>query len=104
MLKIITLVTLLVLSSAVFDIMHFGAIPHSDTVPSQQTNARAILSAIIAANASDGERVVVIPNKKFFSYPVRVEHVNNITISIYGKLIASKNVAHWPTQPNSKYY
>lgn len=101
MLKIISLAAMLVLATSVFDIMHFGAIPHSDTVPDQQTNSRAILAAIKAANASEGERVVVIPNKKFFSYPIRVEYAHNITISIYGKLIASKNVAHWPRQPNS---
>lgn len=72
MLKVLSIALMLVLSTSLFNILDFGAIPHSDTVPDQQANARAILKAIIAANSSLLDRVVLIPNKKFFSYPVRV--------------------------------
>jgi hypothetical protein len=98
MLKILLLTTLLVLGSSVYDILSFGAVPNSDTVHDQFINAEAILKAIQAANSSQGERVVRIPNKKFYSMPIRIEYVHNITITIMGKLIASKSVKHWPLQ------
>jgi hypothetical protein len=47
---------------------------------------------------------VRIPAKKFYSMPVRVENVHNITILILGKWVASKNVKHWPKQPGKSGY
>lgn len=70
--RTIFLLLCIVLCSSVYDILDFGAIPHSDTVQDQQLNAKAILEAIKAANMSDGERVVRIPDKKFYSYPVKI--------------------------------
>ena len=71
--KIILLLTLITISLSVYDILHFGAIPHSDTVRDQFKNSEAILEAIRVANAStDSERIVRIPNKKFYSMPIRI--------------------------------
>lgn len=97
--NILLLSTLLVVSFSIFDITHFGAVPNSDTVTDQFKNQKAILDAIKAANASNAtERIVRIPDKRFYSMPIRVENVHNVTISIVGKLIASKNVKNWPRQ------
>ena len=96
---ILLIATFLILTTSIFDITHFGAVPNSDTISDQFKNAKAILDAIKAANASlSSERVVRIPDKRFYSMPIRVENVHNVTISVVGKLIASKNVKHWPRQ------
>ena len=80
MLKIATLLLLLFTASCLYDIFSFGAVPNSDTLKDQFANQRAILEAIKQANASKTERVVRIPNKKFYSMPIRVENVHNISI------------------------
>jgi polygalacturonase len=36
--------------------------------------------------------------------PVHVEHVNNLHLLILGKMVASKNVAHWPFKNNDTYW
>jgi hypothetical protein len=36
--------------------------------------------------------------------PIRIEHVHNLTIELNGKLIASKNVKHWPRQKDIPTY
>ena len=52
MTKVIILVVLFASVQSIFDIMDFGAIPHSDTIDSQFVNAKAIYEAIKAANSS----------------------------------------------------
>ena len=69
---LIVLATLIIVGASVEDILSYGAIPHSDTVRDQFINSEAILKAIKAANATQGERAVRIPNKKFFSMPIRI--------------------------------
>jgi hypothetical protein len=97
--SILLVATLLIFTTSIFDITHYGAVPNSDTITDQFKNAKAILDAIKAANASiTSERIVRIPDKKFYSMAIRVENVHNVTISVVGKLIASKNVKHWPRQ------
>lgn len=103
--KAVLLLAFLALSSCIFDITQFGAVPNSDVLGDHFKNQRAILSAIAAANASSGERIVRIPNKKFYTMPIRVDYGHNITIEVVGKLIASKNVRNWPREPeNPTYY
>lgn len=104
MLRLLLVVSLVVMGTAVFDVLDFGALPNSDAVVDQFINTKAILAAIHAANISEGERVVRIPNHKFYSMPIRVDNVHNLTLLLYGKLIASKNVLHWPKRPSSTYY
>ena len=71
--QLLLLATLLVLSCSLYDIMHFGAVPNSDTITDQFKNQKAILDAIKAANASlTSERIVRIPDKRFYSMPIRV--------------------------------
>lgn len=78
-LKIIIITLIFSLTYCVYDITQFGAIPNSDTVTDQFINQRAILAAISAANSSNGERVIKIPSKKFYSMPIRIENAHNIT-------------------------
>ena len=54
------------------DIMSFGAVPNSDTLPDQFKNSKAILAAILRANSSATDRTVRIPAHKFYTMPVRV--------------------------------
>jgi hypothetical protein len=98
LLKSLLLLALLTLCTSIYDIMEFGAVANSDVVSDQFKTQRAILSAIAAANSSQGERIVRIPNKKFYTMPIRVDYGHNITIEIIGKLIASKNVRNWPRE------
>ncbi len=100
----ILLLLLIVSGSCIFDIDHYGAVVNSDTVNDQFKTQQAILSAIKAANASTGERIVRIPARKYYSMPIRVEYAHNITIEVMGKLIASKNVRNWPRQPEIPTY
>ena len=48
--KLLLIALLIGLSASVYDVLSFGAIPHSDTVHDQFINAKAILNAIKAAN------------------------------------------------------
>lgn len=58
--------------NCVFDIMQFGAIPHSDNVKDHFQNQKAITQAFLAANASTTDRVVRIPAKTFYSMPFKI--------------------------------
>ena len=44
--KFIVLAVMIIMTTSVFDIMQFGAIPHSDTIHDQFKNTDAILMAI----------------------------------------------------------
>lgn len=106
--RVFHLVVVLVLLwsvNGVYDILSFGAVANSDTLMDQLTNSRALLKAIMAANVSEGERVVRIPSKKFYSMPARVSNVHNISIIILGKWMDSQNIAKWPRLPEmQKFY
>ena len=52
-----------------FDIIQFGAVPHSDNVKDHFTNQKAIMEAIKAANESKIDRVVRVPAKTFYTMP-----------------------------------
>ncbi len=54
LLKIAFLLGLIALATSIYDITQFGAVPNSDTVSDQFKTQRAILSAIAAANSSQG--------------------------------------------------
>lgn len=100
--KILFLLLLIIIPCFCFiDILDYGAVPNSDTIPDQLRNQKALLAAMKAANVSANDRTVRIPYKKFYSLPVRVEYHHNITIEIIGRWIASKSVRNWMKQPNS---
>lgn len=102
---LVVVVVLLWSVNGVYDILSFGAVANSDTLMDQLANSRALFKAIMAANVSEGERVVRIPSKKFYSMPVRVSNVHNISILILGRWMASQNIAKWPRLPEmQKFY
>lgn len=92
-------------SFEIYNIVDFGALPHEDHLAAQFANQRAILAAIAKANSTTtGERAVRIPKGTFYTMPIRMEHLHNVSFVIEGKLSASLNILKWPKQPNSKYY
>jgi hypothetical protein len=101
---LLSLLALLALTQCLFDITKFGAVANSDSVPDQFRNQQAILAALSAANASAIDRVVRIPAHKFYSMPIRVTNMHNVSIYLEGRLIASKNVRHWPRQHDVPTY
>ena len=66
-----------------------------DNLESHFLNQKALKNAFIAANSSLNSRIVVIPEKSFYSMPVRLENLYNITMNLAGKWIASTNVKLW---------
>ena len=97
--SILLILALATCTVCIYDILSFGAVPNADHLQAQSANTKAIIAAIKKANSSDGERIVRIPNKKFYSMPIRIEYVHNISIEITGKLLASQSIAHWPRLP-----
>ena len=65
---------------SIFDITQYGAIPNSDNVKDHFTNQNAITQALLAANASQIDRVVRIPAKTFYSMPFKILNMNNIKL------------------------
>ena len=61
--------------------------------------------AVMKANSTEtGERIVKVPKGTFYSFPMRMDKIYNVTIIIEGKLSASKLIRGWATQPGSGYY
>lgn len=55
--------------------------------------------AISKANASEAmgdARVVLIPNHKYYSMPIVIDHVSDIVIEIRGRLAACNRIKHYP--------
>ena len=78
---VLTLFPILLLCSQ--NILKFGAISNEDSYPAQQANAKAINQAIIQANSSDSfgdARIVVIPNQKFYTLPLKINSCQDIVI------------------------
>lgn len=87
------------------DILKEGAIPKTDTISCQFQNSRIITNSILKANSSINDRVVRIPHGyTFYSMPLVLKNLYNVTIIIEGKLSASKNIRKWPKKPNSAAY
>lgn len=83
--------------STIEDIVRHGAVRKVDTVAAQFANAQAIKSAVLAANSSQTDRAIKIPQGTFYSMPIVLEDIHNVSIIIEGKLSASKNVTAWPS-------
>jgi hypothetical protein len=96
---------MLILSQSIYIITNFGAIPYQDHQSVHETNAKAFLDAVIKANSTlTGERIVKVPKGIFYSFPMRMNNIQNVTILIEGKLSASKLIKGWPRQDKSGYY
>ncbi len=74
---------MLIITQSVHVITDFGAVPHVDTRGAHIANAKAFVSAVIKANATEnGERIVKVPKGTFYSFPMRMDYVKNVTIII----------------------
>lgn len=81
--RVTVLILLPILLLCSQNILKFGAIPNEDSYPAQQANAKAINQAIIQANSSDSfgdARIVVIPNQKFYTLPLKINSCQDIVI------------------------
>ena len=95
------LIGVIFLAQSLENIEDHGAIAKTDTLAAQTINAKAIVKAILAANSSSIDRAVKIPKKTFYTMPIIVADLFNVSIIIEDKLSASKNVSAWPTYPSS---
>jgi polygalacturonase len=88
--------------AAVRNIMDFGAIPDLEDTATAYANTNAIAAAINAANAADStDREVHVPADMTFTLmPIQMSNLNNLTITVDGTLLASKNWLDYPV--NSK--
>jgi polygalacturonase len=94
-----------ILTNNIYIITDFGAIPHADHRSAHEANAKSFISAILKANSTvTGERIVKVPKGTFYSFPMRMFNIKNVSIIIEGKLSASKLIKGWPTQSGSGYY
>lgn len=108
MLQISLAVLLCLLTSlrhCIYVITDFGAVANQDHRGAHIVNAKAFMTAVLRANSTvNGERIVKVPKGTFYSFPMRMDNIKNVTIVIEGKLSASKLIRGWPTQPGSGYY
>lgn len=64
----------------IYDILQFGALSHQDHLSAQFANQKAFLEAVAKANSTDtGERAIRIPKGVFYSMPVRMERIYNVS-------------------------
>ena len=69
-LSILAAISLLMHLSSAFDIRDFGAIADEDSLAAEQMNSQALMDAIVAANFTESDRIVTVPNMTFHSMPV----------------------------------
>ena len=94
-------VALLIVSSLTraFDIRDFGAVANDTSHYAEQTNAQALMDAIVAANTTSAltDRVVLVPaDLTFYTMPVWAANITNIVFQIDGTLKLSKNHHRFP--------
>lgn len=88
--------------NSIYNILDFGALSHTDHLSAHFANQRAFLEAVKKANSTlTSERIVKVPKGVFYTMPMRMEYLKNVTFIIEGRLAASKNILKWPKQPNS---
>lgn len=80
MFHLIFFVTLLSSSLSLINIKDEGALPHVDTIAAQFHNSDVIRNSIIKANLSLSDRTVKIPAGIFYSMPIVLHKIQNLTI------------------------
>ena len=83
--------------SAVHNILDYGAVLDLEDSGTAYTNADAIVAAIEAANQPDEtDREVYVPAGNFTFMPISATGLNDLTITVDGTLLASKNFRDYP--------
>ncbi len=73
----------MIFTQSVHVITDFGAVSNVDNRGAHIANAKAFVSAVIKANATEnGERIVKVPKGTFYSFPMRMDYVKNVSIII----------------------
>lgn len=76
-------VALINVSFSLIDVLHEGAIAHTDTLVAQLQNSKIITNSILKANLSTFDRTVRIPHgHTFYSMPIVLHNIYNVTIII----------------------
>jgi hypothetical protein len=88
-----------------FSITDFGGVPFDSSNGASATNAAAFFKTILAANASDSDRVAEVPagqNFTVFSLP-GISNLINVSIVINGALIVNDNLTapEWAVQQSA---
>lgn len=107
MISIFIWLSLLLITSPRQNIMDYGAVANEDSLRAQQANQKAIMQAIAKANSSESigdQRVILIPNSKFYSLPFFISQASDIVLEIRGKLSACNRIKHWPKSSNKISY
>ena len=99
---LLSVISLLLSLSMAFDIRDFGAVADDDSLSAEQINGQAIMDAIVAANYTDTDRTVFVPNMTFHCMPVWATHINNITFQIDGTIMLSKRHHKIPLRKEKK--
>ena len=95
----ISLVLLSVHAAEEFNILSFGAVDNNTSIEAATANGNAVNSALVAANASVGGGVVVIPAGHVFTMVPHAQIVGlrNVTLMLLGTLnVFPGNISLWP--------
>jgi hypothetical protein len=81
----------------VHNILDYGAVPDLEDTATAYKNGDAIYAALYAANATSTDREVYVPGNTTFTFmPVQAADLVNVTITVNGTLLASKNNLDYP--------
>ena len=87
-------------------ILDHGAVPNNSSTEIAFINAKAVTSAVLAANSSDTDREVHIPtgqgNPIFFMMPITFANLYNVTFIIDAVVALSEDNENWPLGPDGK--
>jgi hypothetical protein len=85
------------------NIIDHGAITNLTDTETAIANADAFLKAVSAANSSLTDKEVYVPEGDFYFFPALVTFVNNLTLTIDGRILASSDYENWPNSSSSQY-
>lgn len=85
------------LSHCSHNILNYGAVPFSEKSSDAFKNSDAVTRAVYAANSSEDDREVLIPEGYSFTmFNVQSKNIKNVTITINGKIHLSNDDRRWP--------
>ena len=87
------ILSLILVQITAHSVLDFGVIENDVTWFAENTNARAIEKAFMAAhNKDNGDKTVIVPEGTIISsLPIHINNVTDVEFVIDGKLLVSKN-------------
>ena len=102
MLKSLALLGLTALGFAKHMPHHFGALHDDNSYSAALTNSHAFKSAVLAANSSETDRVVHVPqNARYTMMPVVLSDIFNVTFEVEGTVLCAQEFDNWPVRPDN---